>query len=46
MLCGWVFMGISVGVDVGGTFTDLFMVDTEKLTFRTAKVPTTVDDRS
>jgi N-methylhydantoinase A len=39
-------MGISVGVDVGGTFTDLFMVDTEKLTFRTAKVPTTVDDRS
>ncbi|AZO07886.1 hydantoinase/oxoprolinase family protein [Mesorhizobium sp. M3A.F.Ca.ET.080.04.2.1] len=39
-------MGISVGVDVGGTFTDLFMMDTDKLTFHTAKVPTTVDNRS
>jgi len=39
-------MSISVGVDVGGTFTDLFMMDTESLEFRTAKVPTTVDDRS
>jgi N-methylhydantoinase A len=39
-------MSISVGVDVGGTFTDLFMMDTETLAFRTAKVPTTVDDRS
>lgn len=39
-------MSVSVGVDVGGTFTDLFMMDTETLEFRTAKVPTTVDDRS
>lgn len=39
-------MSINVGVDVGGTFTDLFMIDTERGEFRTAKVPTTVDDRS
>ncbi|AFL50413.1 N-methylhydantoinase A [Sinorhizobium fredii] len=39
-------MSISVGVDVGGTFTDLFMMDTESLEFRTTKIPTTVDDRS
>ena len=39
-------VSINVGVDVGGTFTDLFMMDTESQTFRTAKVPTTVDDRS
>jgi N-methylhydantoinase A len=39
-------MGISVGVDVGGTFTDFFLIDSHNLTFRTAKVPTTVDDRS
>lgn len=39
-------MSINVGVDVGGTFTDLFMMDTETLSFRTAKVPTTVDNRA
>ncbi|TGP18218.1 MULTISPECIES: hydantoinase/oxoprolinase family protein [unclassified Mesorhizobium] len=39
-------MSISVGVDVGGTFTDFFLIDPQNSTFRTAKVPTTVDDRS
>lgn len=39
-------MSISVGVDVGGTFTDFFLIDSKTSTFRTAKVPTTVDDRS
>lgn len=39
-------MSISVGVDVGGTFTDFFLIDSKSSTFRTAKVPTTVDDRS
>ncbi len=37
---------INVGVDVGGTFTDFLMVNTETGEFRTAKVPTTVDDRA
>ncbi|MDP9974919.1 N-methylhydantoinase A [Variovorax paradoxus] len=37
---------INVGVDVGGTFTDFMLVDGEKGIFRTAKVPTTVDDRA
>jgi N-methylhydantoinase A len=31
--------GVIVGVDVGGTFTDLFMLDAGSGTFRTAKVP-------
>jgi N-methylhydantoinase A len=31
--------GIIVGVDVGGTFTDLFMLDAGSGRFRTAKVP-------
>ncbi len=39
-------MSINVGVDIGGTFTDLFLIDTANQVFRTAKVPTTVDDRS
>ncbi|MCC7482035.1 MAG: hydantoinase/oxoprolinase family protein [Hyphomicrobiales bacterium] len=39
-------MAINVGVDVGGTFTDLFLIDTTNQIFRTAKVPTTVDDRA
>lgn len=37
---------INVGVDVGGTFTDFMLVDSDKGIFRTAKVPTTVDDRA
>ncbi len=35
--------GRIVGVDVGGTFTDLLLVDEETRRFRTAKVPTTPD---
>jgi N-methylhydantoinase A len=31
--------GVIVGVDVGGTFTDLFLLDAGKGEFRTAKVP-------
>jgi N-methylhydantoinase A len=31
--------GVIVGVDVGGTFTDLFMLDAGSGSFRTAKVP-------
>ena len=31
--------GVIVGVDVGGTFTDLFMLDAANGSFRTAKVP-------
>jgi N-methylhydantoinase A len=31
--------GAIVGVDVGGTFTDLFLLDTEAGRFRTVKVP-------
>jgi N-methylhydantoinase A len=31
--------GVIVGVDVGGTFTDLFMLDAANGAFRTAKVP-------
>jgi N-methylhydantoinase A len=31
--------GAIVGVDVGGTFTDLFLLDTAAGSFRTAKVP-------
>jgi N-methylhydantoinase A len=37
---------ISVGVDVGGTFTDFILLDGETGTWRTAKVPTTVGDLS
>ncbi len=31
--------GVIVGVDVGGTFTDLFVLDADAGSFRTAKVP-------
>ncbi|MCC2597016.1 hydantoinase/oxoprolinase family protein [Pusillimonas sp. MFBS29] len=37
---------INVGVDVGGTYTDFILVDSHNGTLRTAKVPTTVDDRA
>ena len=37
---------LTLGIDVGGTFTDLLMVDTTNNTFRTAKVPTTPDDQA
>src|SRR4051812_47627604 len=36
--------GVIVGVDVGGTFTDLFMLDASG--FRTAKVPSRRGDES
>ena len=37
---------IIVGVDVGGTFTDLFLLDPENGRFRTAKVPSRRGDES
>ncbi|MEM7696655.1 MAG: hydantoinase/oxoprolinase family protein [Pseudomonadota bacterium] len=39
-------MTLLVGVDVGGTFTDVFVTDTETGRSRTAKVPTTKPDQS
>ena len=38
--------GVIVGVDVGGTFTDLFLFDSSKGTFRTAKVPSRRGDEA
>ena len=38
--------GVIVGVDVGGTFTDLFMLDAPRGTFRTAKVPSRRGDEA
>jgi N-methylhydantoinase A len=38
--------GIIVGVDVGGTFTDLFLLDPAARTFRTCKVPSHRGDES
>jgi N-methylhydantoinase A len=38
--------GVIVGVDVGGTFTDLFWLDGENGRFRTAKVPSRRGDES
>ncbi|HEY2531389.1 MAG TPA: hydantoinase/oxoprolinase family protein [Xanthobacteraceae bacterium] len=38
--------GITIGVDVGGTFTDLFLLDTSTQTFRTAKVPSRRGDEA
>src|SRR6185437_8674105 len=35
-----------VGVDVGGTFTDLILSDEEKRDVRIAKVPTTIDNQA
>ena len=32
-------MSVIVGIDVGGTFTDLFRFDSSTRTFTTAKVP-------
>ncbi|HYC64874.1 MAG TPA: hydantoinase/oxoprolinase N-terminal domain-containing protein, partial [Reyranellaceae bacterium] len=36
----------TVGIDVGGTFTDLLAVDTAAGTVRLAKVPTTSDNQA
>lgn len=38
--------GQIVGVDVGGTFTDLFFYDEQKRSFRTAKVPSNRGDEA
>jgi N-methylhydantoinase A len=38
--------GVIVGVDVGGTFTDLFLLDSTSGTFRTAKVPSRRGDEA
>ncbi|MEL0114336.1 MAG: hydantoinase/oxoprolinase N-terminal domain-containing protein, partial [Rickettsiales bacterium] len=35
-----------VGVDIGGTFTDVFFLDEAEGTFKVATVPTTPEDRS
>lgn len=39
-------MGYRLGVDVGGTFTDLLLIDEESGTTHTAKVPSTPEDSS
>jgi N-methylhydantoinase A len=39
-------MAWQIGVDVGGTFTDLLALDPERGTFRVAKVPSTPEDQS
>ena len=36
--------GISLGVDVGGTFTDFMLIDGVSGSFRTVKIPTNVED--
>jgi N-methylhydantoinase A len=38
--------GVIVGVDVGGTFTDLFLLDSANGRFRTAKVPSRRGDEA
>src|SRR3954452_4749192 len=39
-------MAWQIGVDVGGTFTDLLALDPERGTFRVAKLPSTPEDQS
>jgi Hydantoinase/oxoprolinase N-terminal region len=39
-------MAWQIGVDVGGTFTDLLALDPERGTFRVANVPSTPEDQS
>jgi N-methylhydantoinase A len=39
-------MAWQIGVDVGGTFTDLLVLDAERDVFRVAKVPSTPEDQS
>lgn len=39
-------MAVTVGIDVGGTFTDLIMVDDETGDVRLAKVPSTLDNQA
>src|SRR5882762_8199920 len=37
---------LTVGIDVGGTFTDLLAIDPRSNTVKLAKVPTTVDNQA
>jgi len=37
---------LTVGIDVGGTFTDLLAVDPRSNTVKLAKVPTTIDNQA
>src|SRR5215467_1798784 len=39
-------MSVIVGIDVGGTFTDLFRFDSAEHTFKTAKVPSRRGDEA
>lgn len=39
-------MPVRIGADVGGTFTDLYMLDDERHSYAALKVPTTPDDPS
>jgi N-methylhydantoinase A len=39
-------MAVLLGVDVGGTFTDLALADSDSGTLRVAKVPTTLDNQA
>src|SRR5215218_270754 len=39
-------MSVIVGIDVGGTFTDLFWLDAEARTYTTAKVPSRRGDEA
>ncbi|MEO1495126.1 MAG: hydantoinase/oxoprolinase family protein [Pseudomonadota bacterium] len=39
-------MSLTIGVDVGGTFTDIFVLDPATGKVRTGKVPSTRDDQS
>ena len=40
------FRGVVAGIDVGGTFTDLIVLDSETGSVKIGKVPTTPDDQS
>lgn len=39
-------MAVRIGADVGGTFTDLYLVDDERHRYATSKIPTTPQDPS
>ncbi|GAB1577840.1 hydantoinase/oxoprolinase family protein [Bordetella petrii] len=39
-------MAVTAGIDVGGTFTDLILVDDETGTVRISKVPSTLDNQA
>lgn len=39
-------MTVTVGIDVGGTFTDLILVDDESGAVRISKVPSTLENQA